>query len=150
MLVLNRSSNDTPAEEAWFGTFMPSSERNPNRCAPSKPDMCQHSASCQSNGASSHPETDPFVEEATAAFRAALGGRKPTGPFTVIFHGIVDNERDGPIEAMQGCPEDLFPNEVVGIRTEPAHDEAYTTITKARYRQNDRYFVSWYSFIAFQ
>lgn len=79
------------------------------------------------------PETDPFIEEAKAAFSAALGDRKPTGPFTVIFHGIVDNESDGPIEAMQGCPEDLFPNEAVGIRTEPAHDEAYTTITKAQW-----------------
>jgi DNA-binding transcriptional MerR regulator len=79
------------------------------------------------------PETDPFVEEAKAAFRAALGDRKPTGPFTVIFHGIVDNESDGPIEAILGCPEDLLPNEVVGIRTEPAHDEAYTTITKAQW-----------------
>jgi DNA-binding transcriptional MerR regulator len=79
------------------------------------------------------PETDPFVEEAKAAFRAALGDWKPTGPFTVIFHGIVDNESDGPIEAILGCPEDLLPTEVVGIRTEPAHDEAYTTITKAQW-----------------
>lgn len=79
------------------------------------------------------PETDSFIEEVKAAFRVALGERKPTGPFTVIFHGIVDHESDGPIEAILGCPDDLLPGEVVGIRTEPAHDEAYTTITKAQW-----------------
>lgn len=79
------------------------------------------------------PETDPFVEEAKQAFTALLGGRTPTGPFTVIFHGIVDDESDGPIEAMLGCPDDVTPTAVVGIRTEPAHDEAYTTITKAQW-----------------
>lgn len=79
------------------------------------------------------PETDPFVEEAKAAFTTLLDGRRSTGPFTVIFHGIVDHESDGPIEAILGCPDGIAPTATVGIRTEPAHDEAYTTITKAQW-----------------
>lgn len=78
-------------------------------------------------------ETDAFVAEAKATFNDALEGRPSTGPFTLIFHGIVDHESDGPIEAILGCPDDVQPDERVGIRTEPAHDEAYTTITKAQW-----------------
>lgn len=32
-----------------------------------------------------------------------------------------------------GCPADVQPTEVIGVRTEPAHDEVYTTITKAQW-----------------
>ena len=78
-------------------------------------------------------ETDAFVEEAKAAFRHHLGGRSATGPFTLIFHGIVDDDSDGPIEAILGCGDDVVPTDVIGIRTEPAHDEAYTPITKAEW-----------------
>ncbi len=78
-------------------------------------------------------ETSAFVKEAKAAFRAHLAGTKPTGPFTLVFHGIVDNESDGPLEAMLGCPDDVTVSDVVGVRTEPAHDEAFTTITKAQW-----------------
>jgi DNA-binding transcriptional MerR regulator len=78
-------------------------------------------------------ETDGFVAEAKAAFAAHLGGRPSTGPFTLIFHGIVDHESDGPLEAILGCPQDVVPTEHIGIRTEPAHDEAFTPITKAQW-----------------
>jgi hypothetical protein len=77
------------------------------------------------------PQTDAFVREARAAFSAHLRGAEPTGPFTLIFHGIVDHESDGPIEAMLGCPPGTEPTDLIGIRTEPAHDEAFTPITKA-------------------
>lgn len=78
-------------------------------------------------------ETDAFVAEAKAAFRGHLGAAVPTGSFTLIFHGRVDAENDGPLEAILGCPPDVQPNAVIGVRTEPAHDEAYTTITKAQW-----------------
>jgi DNA-binding transcriptional MerR regulator len=78
-------------------------------------------------------ETDRFVAESKAAFAALLDGRPPTGPFTVIFHGIVDYETDGPIEVILGCPDDVGPNDTVGVRTEPAHDEVFTTIAKAQW-----------------
>jgi len=79
------------------------------------------------------PETDDFVAEAKAAFAAHLGGTHPTGPFTLIFHGIVDNESDGPLEATLGCPDTVGVTDVIGIRTEPEHDEAFTTISKAQW-----------------
>lgn len=78
-------------------------------------------------------ETDPFVQEAKAAFHAHLDGARPTGPLTLIFHGRVDDENDGPLEVVLGCSDDVLPSDVVGIHTEPAHDEAYTTITKAQW-----------------
>jgi DNA-binding transcriptional MerR regulator len=79
------------------------------------------------------PQTDPFVAEAKAAFASHLAGAAPTGPFTLIFHGIVDHESDGPLEAILGCPDNVQVTELIGIRTEPAHDEAFTTITKAQW-----------------
>jgi DNA-binding transcriptional MerR regulator len=79
------------------------------------------------------PETDSFVRMAKAAFAEHLDGVPAAGPFTLIFHGIVDHESDGPIEAILPCPDDLQPTDLIGIRTEPAHDEAYTTITKAQW-----------------
>jgi len=79
------------------------------------------------------PETDAFIEEAKAAFAGHLAGALPAGPFTLIFHGIVDHESDGPLEAVLGCPDDVQVTDLIGVRTEPAHDEAFTTITKAQW-----------------
>ena len=79
------------------------------------------------------PETDAFIEEAKAAFADYLAGAPAAGPFTLIFHGIVDFESDGPLEAILGCPGDVRVTDPIGIRTEPAHDEAFTTITKAQW-----------------
>ena len=78
-------------------------------------------------------EIDGFVGEVKAAFAEHLDGAQPTGPFMLIFHGPVSAEDDGPLEVVLGCPDDVQPTGVVGIRTEPAHDEAYTTITKAQW-----------------
>ncbi len=78
-------------------------------------------------------ETDGFVSEAKAAFVAHLNGADATSPFTLVFHSVVDYEHDGLMEAQLGCSEDVRPTDVIGIRTEPAHDEAYTTITKAQW-----------------
>lgn len=79
------------------------------------------------------PQTDSFVREAKAAFTRHLAGAEATGPFTLIFHGIVDAESDGPLEAVLGCADHVQPTGLIGIRTEPAHEEAYTTITKAQW-----------------
>lgn len=79
-------------------------------------------------------DLDSFLTEAKASFAAHLGDAPPTGPFTVVFHGIVDDESDGPVEAMLGCPADIQPTESIGVRTEPTHDEAFTTISKAQWR----------------
>jgi DNA-binding transcriptional MerR regulator len=79
------------------------------------------------------PETDTFVAEAKAAFAGHLDGALPPGPFTLIFHGIIDYESDGPLEAILACPDNVQATDLIGIRTEPAHDEAFTTITKAQW-----------------
>jgi DNA-binding transcriptional MerR regulator len=78
-------------------------------------------------------ETDAFAREAKTAFLAHLGEAVPPGPFMLIFHGVVSHDSDGPLEAVLPCPQDLQPSELIGVRTEPAHDEAYTTITKAQW-----------------
>ena len=78
-------------------------------------------------------ETDSFVREAKKAFAVRLRGAAATGPFMLIFHGVVDVEHDGPLEALLPCPPEIQPDDVVGVRTEPAHGEAYTTITKAQW-----------------
>jgi DNA-binding transcriptional MerR regulator len=79
------------------------------------------------------PETEAFAREARAAFAGHLAGAAPGGPFSLIFHGIVDHESDGPLEAVLPCPGGVQPTELIGLRTEPAHDEAFTTITKAQW-----------------
>ena len=78
-------------------------------------------------------QTDAFVREAKIAFTNHLDGREPTGPFTLVFHGLVDDDNDGPLEAILGCPDDIAPTDNIGIRTEPAHNEAFTPITKAQW-----------------
>jgi len=79
------------------------------------------------------PETDGFARQAKAAFARHLDRSPSAGPFILIFHGIVDHESDGPIEAVLPCAADVQPTDLIGIRTEPAHDEAFTTITKAEW-----------------
>ena len=78
-------------------------------------------------------ETDAFVREAKKAFAEHLGGALPIEAFSLIFHGVVDDESDGPLEATLACSHDVQPSELIGIRTEAAHDEAFTTITKGQW-----------------
>jgi DNA-binding transcriptional MerR regulator len=78
-------------------------------------------------------EMQAFVRDTKAAFADHLGDLAPTGPFSLIFHGTVDDESRGPLEITLGCPDGVQPTTNIGIRTEPAHDEAYTTITKAQW-----------------
>jgi hypothetical protein len=75
-------------------------------------------------------EMPSFVRGVKAAFADHLGGLQPPGPLSFIFHGIIDDENDGPLEVTPGCPDEVQPTDVIGVRTEPAHDEAYTTITR--------------------
>ncbi len=78
-------------------------------------------------------QTEAFVRDAKAVFGKHLNGANATGPFTLIFHGQVNADEDGPIEAIIGCPDDVLPTDLIGVRTEPAHDEAYTPIAKAQW-----------------
>jgi len=78
-------------------------------------------------------EMKSFIRGARADFASHLSGIDPPGPLSYIFHGVINDESDGLLEITLGCPDDVQPTEVIGIRTEPAHDEAYTTITKAQW-----------------
>lgn len=78
-------------------------------------------------------QTATFAREAKALFRAHLGDAEPTGPFSLIFHGPVNDQADGPIEAVLGVPDHIQPSDQIGIRVEPAHTEAFTTITKRQW-----------------
>lgn len=78
-------------------------------------------------------ETDAFAREAKHLFAEHLRGAPPIGPFSLVFHGVVDHDSDGPLEATLACSDDVEPTEFIGIRTEAAHEEAFTTITKAQW-----------------
>jgi hypothetical protein len=78
-------------------------------------------------------QTAAFVKEAKAAFQAHLGDVEPVSTFSLIFHGPVNDQADGPLEAVLAVPDEIEPTELIGIRVEPAHDEAYTTITKRQW-----------------
>lgn len=79
------------------------------------------------------PQLEEFILESWEAFNDHLNGAAPTGEFTVIYHGRVEADLDGPVEATMGCPHSTQPSDTIGIRTEPAHDVAYTRLTKAQF-----------------
>jgi DNA-binding transcriptional MerR regulator len=72
------------------------------------------------------PDTMGRLAE-TASQHGGLGGE-----LLVIYHGEVNEDSDGPVEVcapaahLDGLPPDI------AVRTEPAHREAYTTITRAQ------------------
>jgi len=79
------------------------------------------------------PQLEQFVLDSMGELGKHLDGKPATGEFTVIYHGRVDADLDGPVEAILGCPESTQPTDTIGIRTEPAHDVAYTRLTKAQF-----------------
>lgn len=62
----------------------------------------------------------------------AASGATVDGPGFVIFHGVVDETSDGPVEVALPCSGTVEPHEDLGVRLEPARTEAFTTITKAQ------------------
>jgi hypothetical protein len=79
------------------------------------------------------PDLQQFILDTWAQFETYLDGKQPTGEYTVIYHGRVEADLDGPVEAIMGCPESTQASDTIGIRTEPAHDVAYTRLTKAQF-----------------
>jgi len=79
------------------------------------------------------PDLQQFILDSWAQFEAHLDGNEPTGEYTVIYHGRVEADFDGPVEAIMGCPVSTQPTDTIGIRTEPEHDVAYTRLTKAQF-----------------
>lgn len=58
------------------------------------------------------------------------GGVEPTGTMLVIFHGIVTLDADGPVEIAVPVTGDPQPFGEARVRIEPAHQEAFTRVTK--------------------
>jgi DNA-binding transcriptional MerR regulator len=65
----------------------------------------------------------------------ALGGQ--TGSRTVIYHGEVNEDSDGPVEEVTPISPDRVGDATMALRVDPAHREAYVTITRAQVRYPD-------------
>jgi DNA-binding transcriptional MerR regulator len=65
----------------------------------------------------------------------SIGG--PTGLRTVIYHGEVNEDSDGPVEETTPISPDRAADATMATRVEPAHREAYVTVTRAQVRYPD-------------
>lgn len=85
------------------------------------------------------PELEPFIMEAFSTlfqYAEARPGLRaldttPEQPTYAIYHGPVTPDQSALVEACIVVSPDARPAEGISIRLEPAHDEAYTTLTKA-------------------
>ncbi|WP_062383075.1 MerR family transcriptional regulator [Demequina iriomotensis] len=85
------------------------------------------------------PELEPFIMEAfSTLFRHAEArpglralDTTPAEPTYVIYHGPVTPDQSALVEACIVVSPDARPAEGVAIRLEPAHEEAYATLTRA-------------------
>ena len=66
---------------------------------------------------------------------AKYGGQ--VGPSLVIYHGEVSEDSDGPVEMCIPISTQMVSLTQFPTRVEPAHREAYTTITRAQVRYPD-------------
>jgi DNA-binding transcriptional MerR regulator len=78
----------------------------------------------------------PFLMEAhdRLSERLTAAGAQPDQPWFVIYHGEVNEDSDGPVEVClpyRGSSQPTADDEV-GVRIEPAHREAFTTISRAQ------------------
>lgn len=64
-----------------------------------------------------------------------LGGQR--GPSQVIYHGEVNEDNDGPVEMAIPVSPQAAAQSAIATRTEPAHRQAYVTITRAQVRYPD-------------
>ena len=76
-----------------------------------------------------------FIEEGWTRLGSVLrdAGAATDGPFFVIYHGEVNHDSDGPVELCLPFRGSVAPPDgSVAVRTEPAHREAYTRLTRAQ------------------
>ncbi|MFI9331656.1 MerR family transcriptional regulator [Kitasatospora sp. NPDC052868] len=73
-----------------------------------------------------------FLGEATEAIFAHMRatGACLSGPLFIIYHGIVSDDSDGPVEVCVPTMNTVEPVGEIGVRIEPAHREAYTELGK--------------------
>jgi DNA-binding transcriptional MerR regulator len=79
-------------------------------------------------------ELPAWVDEALGRLlRASAGhGDGAVGPCFIVFHGEVNEDSDGPVEICLPVERDPGRPLDAAVRSEPAHREAYTRITKAQ------------------
>jgi DNA-binding transcriptional MerR regulator len=77
------------------------------------------------------PYLEPFLMKAMADLPTALEGTpaRTDSHCFVIFHGEVSEDSDGPVEVCLPFDGELEASHGMTIRMEPAHQEAFTTIT---------------------
>ncbi|WP_189011673.1 hypothetical protein [Deinococcus malanensis] len=62
-----------------------------------------------------------------------LTGSRRAGGHLVIYHGAVNTDNDGPAEVCTPFTGSLTVPEGVSVREEPAHHEAFMTLTRAQF-----------------
>jgi DNA-binding transcriptional MerR regulator len=77
------------------------------------------------------PELVDFMMPAMGYLPAALEGTaaRTDSHCFVIYHGVVDTDSDGPVEVCLPFEGTFDPPPGMTVRTEPAHLEAYTTVS---------------------
>jgi DNA-binding transcriptional MerR regulator/effector-binding domain-containing protein len=65
----------------------------------------------------------------------SIGG--PSGAAFIVYHGDVSEDSDGPVEVCLPVDETRADTLSAPIRVEPAHSEAFVTVTKAQIRYPD-------------
>jgi DNA-binding transcriptional MerR regulator len=80
------------------------------------------------------PELQPFLMEAMSDLPRALEGTraKTDSHCFAIYHGVVSADSDGPVEVCLPFEGQIEAPAGTRIRIEPAHNEAFTTITLAQ------------------
>jgi DNA-binding transcriptional MerR regulator len=73
-----------------------------------------------------------FIEEGFNRLQAGIreAGAKRDGAFFVVYHGEVNNDADGPVELCLPFRGSVGASDEISTRTEEAHREAYTVITR--------------------
>jgi DNA-binding transcriptional MerR regulator len=72
-----------------------------------------------------------FIMESNGELSTQLerAGATPTMPWFVVYHGEVNEDSDGPVEVCLPYTGSVTPQGEAVLRHEPAHREAYTTLT---------------------
>ncbi|MFE6869073.1 MerR family transcriptional regulator [Kitasatospora sp. NPDC057692] len=78
-------------------------------------------------------ELPAFLGDASERLLAHLrtAGACLSGPLFAIYHGVVSEDSDGPVEVCAPTATTVEPAGPIGVRIEPAHREAYTELAKS-------------------
>ncbi len=76
-------------------------------------------------------ELDDFIRRSAATITEHLDSQGVDhGPLRVIFHGMVTEDSDGPVEVAMPFTGSVEPVDDLGVRLQPAGAEAYTRLTR--------------------